>query len=252
MGMKKIKELNRIILYRILLIPVFCISMLSFPLSAAEADEALSELPEHHQIPAVYLTIDPAEFDKVNESEDHSYRARTGSMMIRVPDGYAGDYSTEELEDTQELELEYIRGRGHGTWSADKKPYRIKLRENADLLGMGPNKHWVLLANRYDHSLLRNRLISYIGTEFGLAFTPKCLPVDLGVNGEYYGSYLLSEQIRIGENRVDIDELTEEDVSDPERTGGYLLFMNPMWDEPLENVYKKSRQSLWASRAFIM
>ena len=239
--MKKMKVLNRIILYLILLIPAFCISMLSFPLSAAEADEALSVLPEHHKIPAVYLTIDPAEFDKVNESEDHSYRARTGSMMIRVPDGYTGDYSPEELEDTQELELEYIRGRGHGTWSADKKPYRIKLKEKADLLGMGSNQHWVLLANRYDPSLLRNRLISYIGTELGLAFTPKCLPVDLVVNGEYYGSYLLSEQVRIGKKRVDIDELTEEDISDPERTGGYLLFMNPLWDEPLENVYITDR-----------
>ena len=204
-------------------------------------EEALSELPAEHQIPTVYLTIDPDEFAKVNESEDHSYRAQTGSVMIRVPEDYTGDYGTEILEDTPELELEYIRGRGHGTWSADKKPYRIKLKEKADLLGMGTNKHWVLLANRYDPSLLRNRLISYIGTELGLSFTPKCLPVDLVVNGEYYGSYLLSEQVRVGKNRIDIDELTEEDITEPELTGGYLLYLNPLWDEPLENVFLTDR-----------
>lgn len=69
---------------------------------------------------------------------------------------------------------------------------------------MGKSKHWVLLANRLDQSLLRNRLISYLGTAMGMAYTPKMLPVDLVVNGEYYGSYLLAEQIRIGKTRVDI------------------------------------------------
>jgi len=236
--MKRINILNRIIICLILLVLVCCGSLPAFASSEAGPD---------NQIPVMYLTIDPAEFDKVNESPDHSYRAQTGSVMIRIPEGYTSDYSTDKLEDTQELELEYIRGRGHGTWSADKKPYRIKLKEKANLLGMGDNKHWVLLANRYDPSLLRNRLVSYIGTELGLAFTPKCLPVDLVVNGEYYGCYLLSEQVRIGKNRVDIDELTETDISDPELTGGYLLFMNPLWDEPLENVFITDRMVRFGS-----
>ena len=246
--MKNMKtRINRTIIYSILLILFFCISVPSSVLRAAKPEEDLSGLLEDNQIPVLYLTIDPAEFEKVNESEDHSYRAQTGSIRIHVPDGFAGGYSAENPEDTEELELEYIRGRGHGTWTADKKPYRIKLKDKADLLGMGENKHWVLLANRYDPSLLRNRLISYIGTELGLSFTPKCVPVDLVVNGEYYGSYVLSEQVRIGKNRVNIDELTEEDISDPALTGGYLLFMNPLWDEPLENVFITDRMVRFGS-----
>ena len=213
-----------------------------FPASSGASPESYIEevlqgdLGAGH-LPVVRLNIDPEEFARVNESEDHSYRAESGSVRILFPDGYTADHS----EDTGEMELDYIRGRGHGTWAADKKPYRIKLKDSADLNGMGKNKHWVLLANRYDPSLLRNCLVSFIGDEFGLPFTPECLPVDLVVNGEYYGSYLLCEQVRIGKNRVNIDELTEKDVTPPEITGGYLMYLNPLWDEPLENVFITDR-----------
>ena len=60
------------------------------------------------------------------------------------------------------------------------------------------------------------------------------LPVDLVVNGEYYGSYLLAEQIRIGKTRVDIDELGPDDNEEPDVTGGYLLAMMGTADQELE------------------
>ena len=51
-----------------------------------------------------------------------------------------------------------IKGRGNSTWSLPKKPYRLKLDKKSNVFGMGKNKHWVLLANYYDTSLLRNTL----------------------------------------------------------------------------------------------
>lgn len=178
-------------------------------------------------IPVVYLTIDEAEFQKVNESENHEYRAPGGS--VRIAD--AAD------ESGTELELEYLRGRGHGTWSADKKPYKFKLKEKADLLNMGGNRHWVLLANRYDPTLIRNLLVYDIAGRMGLPYTPECRPVDLVVNGEYWGSYLLSEDVRIGKNRIAIDELSAEDTAEPTVSGGYLLALNPDENEPHANVF---------------
>ncbi len=196
---------------------------------------------ESSGIPVFWLSIDPAEFDKVNESHDHSYRAHTGSVRITVPDGCTAGCGTGTPAEAQELELDYIRGRGNGTWYSDKRPYRLKLKKKADLLGMGENRHWVLLANSYDPSLLRNRLASYMGERLGLPFTSKCLPVDLVVNGQYRGSYLLSENVRLGKNRVDIDELTEKDTEDPELTGGYLLHIFLKASEPAENVFVSDR-----------
>lgn len=45
---------------------------------------------------------------------------------------------------TAPLEMN-IRGRGHSSWKADKKPYRLKLDEKLSLLGMPKSKHWALL-----------------------------------------------------------------------------------------------------------
>ena len=40
-----------------------------------------------------------------------------------------------------------IKGRGNYTWTAAKKPFRIKLDEKAEILGLAADKDWVLLAN---------------------------------------------------------------------------------------------------------
>ena len=38
-----------------------------------------------------------------------------------------------------------IRGRGHSSWKAAKKPYKIKLEQKTSIMGMPKNKHWALL-----------------------------------------------------------------------------------------------------------
>ncbi|MBR4622749.1 MAG: CotH kinase family protein [Ruminococcus sp.] len=178
-------------------------------------------------IPVLYISIDETAegygtIEEMNSSPDHSAQC-TGTVRLDVPEGYTGDYSDTALGDTAELKLSYIRGRGHSTWGGDKKPYKFKLDKGADLLGMGKNKHWVLLANTGDDTLLKNRITSYIGSRLGLAYTPQMLPVDVVMNGDYLGNYYLSEQVRVGNSRVEIDELKQTDSEAPEVTGGYLL-----------------------------
>mgnify|MGYP001364999764 FL=1 len=101
---------------------------------------------------------------------------------------------------------------------------------------MGANKHWVLLANRLDNSLLRNKGTYWLGQQLGMAFTPKSEFVDVFVNGTYYGSYCLSEQVRVGKTRVNIPDLEENDASkkatdEATISGGYLLSLEPYGDE---------------------
>lgn len=197
-------------------------------------------------IPVLYLTIDPDEFDKVNRSEYHTYKSAGGSIKIECPEGFRSDFSDEQLpETTGDLALEYVRGRGNSTWQEEKRPYKLKLDKKAELLGMGKNKHWVLLTNYDDDSLLKNRLVLYMGRMLGLKYTPKCVPVDFVVNGVYKGSYLLCEDVRIDKNRVDIDELSQQDIDGSEITGGYILALAPYDDphkrEPLRNVFHTDR-----------
>lgn len=212
---------------------------------AAEPDAASDGQTEiNNGIPVVELSIDPDEYEAMIGSEGHEYRALGASINIYVPQrdgGYTNEFSNEALSDQTDLPLEYIRGRGNSTWEDNKKPFKFKLEGSTDLLGMGKNKHWVLLANSYDDSLLRNRIAMYMARELGMPYTPKMVPVDFVVNGKYQGSYYLGEQVRIGKNRVAIDELSEKDTKEPEVTGGYLLGVNPYNTEPEENMFQTSR-----------
>lgn len=223
---------------------ILLIAMTASPMLSVSA-ESVPDILADNGLPVVTITIDESAegygtIEEMNASPDHSVEC-TGTVKITVPDGYTGDCSDTVLSDTKDLKLDYIRGRGNTTWFDDKKPYKLKLDKKTDLLGMGKNKHWVLLANYMDATLLRNRIISYIGTELDLAYTPKMLPVDVVMNGEYLGSYYLSEQVRIGENRVDFDGLTDEDNIEPEITGGYLIGMNPYAEESEANCFNTDR-----------
>lgn len=141
---------------------------------------------------------------------------------IRI-DG-AGDYD--------DLESRYlsIRGRGNSTWGYEKKPYALKFDEKAEVLGMPKHKRWCLLANYMDRTLLRNRIAYFLAEQTSLAWTPKTRLVELFLNGKHLGNYLLTEQVRVDNDRIDITEMTPEDNSGEAVTGGYLLELDFHFD----------------------
>ena len=190
---------------------------------AEPSDDSKSENEFNMTLPTVYLHIDggQAEVDKMNESENHSYHC-SGTMDIIVPEGFGYVDSDADLSSVTGLGMD-IRGRGNSTWNNDKKPYKIKLNEKTKILGMGKNKHWALIANAFDPSLMRNRITYWLGKELGLEFTPSGYPVDVFMEDEYYGSYMLCETIRVDKNRVEIDELDESVTGGEALTGGYFV-----------------------------
>ena len=99
-----------------------------------------------------------------------------------------------------------VKGRGNSTWGYPKKPYRLKLNKKAEICGLGKAKNYVLLANHLDPTLMLNSVAFKIGRLLELPFTNHASPVDVVLNGIYKGSYLLTEQIEVKENRVDLDE----------------------------------------------
>ena len=100
-----------------------------------------------------------------------------------------------------------IKGRGNSTWTLPKKPYQIKFTEKTDLLGMGAAKKWILLANYWDKTLVRNYITYNLAAKMGMAYTTECKFVDVVINGVYQGNYLLTEKIELGKERIDEDEL---------------------------------------------
>lgn len=119
-----------------------------------------------------------------------------------------------------------VRGRGNSTWGYPKKPYALKLDSKAEILGMPKHKRWVLLANWMDRTLMRNSVSFELASRSGLAYTPRGEFVELFVNGKHKGNYFLCEHIKVDENRVNIDELDEDETD-----GGYILELDSYYDE---------------------
>ena len=118
-----------------------------------------------------------------------------------------------------------IKGRGNYTWTGfDKKPYRLKLDKKAGILGMKKSKHFGLLAHADDElGFLRNTMGFEFSKRLGLAWTPDQQPVELVLNGEYLGLYMLTELIRIDADRVNIVEQADYETDPLAITGGWLV-----------------------------
>ena len=97
-----------------------------------------------------------------------------------------------------------VKIRGNSTSSAAKKPFNIILSKNEDILGLGSSGKWALLANAYDKTMLRNKLVYDFSADIGLEHSPKSRFVDLYFDGEYLGCYQLTETIGTGRGSVNV------------------------------------------------
>lgn len=77
---------------------------------------------------------------------------------------------------------------------------------------MGAGENWLLISNAFDETMLRNLITFDMARQLKVPYTPEAKHVNLYINGEYRGLYLLSEKVEIGENRValqDMEDITE-------------------------------------------
>lgn len=138
-----------------------------------------------------------------------------------------------------------FKGRGNWTWTGfDKKPYRIKFDKKQAVLGMPSNKHWCLMAHADDClGFLKNYAGYKLSEALGLKWTPKAVPVELVMNGEYYGLYFLTEQVRVGSNRVNVTE--QEDYATDSVSGGWLVEIDNYEEEGNVTLYENNNQTVW-------
>lgn len=110
--------------------------------------------------------------------------------------------------------IDEIHCRGNSSFDkTEKKSYTISLNKSIDLFEMGKAKKWLLIANAFDDTLVRNASAFSIAELLKLPYTPKFQYVDVYINGNFVGNYLLSEKVEIGKNRVNIRNLEKEVVS---------------------------------------
>ncbi len=107
-------------------------------------------------------------------------------------------------------EMTEIKARGNSTFTDfTKKAYQFKMKSKFNMTGDENNaqKKWVLLANAGDITLIHNSLVTTLAKDLDLPYTIDNAPVDLYYDGEYRGSYLLTDKVEVGEESVDIQDL---------------------------------------------
>ena len=142
-------------------------------------------------------------------------RAEVPTIYINTSDGLSITSKTEYKDATitidghdifpsmEETALQ-IRGRGNSSWGWPKKPYRLKFAEKVKPLGMTKGKSWVLLSNYLTGSLMSNAIGMKAANLMGASAANHIVPVDLYLNGEYRGSYNLTEKVGFSNNSVDL------------------------------------------------
>lgn len=95
--------------------------------------------------------------------------------------------------------LASLRGRGNYTWLLDKKSFSMTLEETADLFFSEPDDEWVLLASASEGTHLITRMVFELMRQAGIEAVPYSGWVDLYLNGEYAGNYLLAQKVKMPE-----------------------------------------------------
>ena len=166
-------------------------------------------------VPTIYLVIpDVVDLDKDLTKDRGTNTALYHKATINVVDKNG---TLEEFEDDK---LD-IKVRGNSTAEPSKRAYRLKFGKDEkdkttgevvkthkhDLMGGGyAKRNWALLANCFDHSLIRNALTCELGKIIGMPFNPGYCFVDLVINNDYRGTYQVTDHPEVGSHRIDIDE----------------------------------------------
>lgn len=118
-----------------------------------------------------------------------------------------------------------IEVRGAISQMYPKKSYGFELRNEQNnsiakgILGLPADDDWILYGSFNDPSLIRNRLAYRVSNHIG-RYAARSQWVEVEINGEYLGAYLLMEKLKRDKNRIDIKGLNANDTN---ITGGYIL-----------------------------
>ena len=146
-----------------------------------------------------------------------------------------------------------LRYRGSSSFSmSDKKPYSFRpldmpleeggKKKKVNILGMGKDNDWALLAPYADKSMLRDLLAFEVSRPW-MEYTPQGRYCELFLDGTYYGVYILTEVVSKGKHRINLPDPGEAGDS---ITGGYILEVNRTDGE----VTYRSRYSPVSSSGF--
>lgn len=162
--------------------------------------------PVYSSAESAYLPLDDSEYPYaeipriVIETENfREVRNRTTKIPARLQI-YGKDAPASDIWELT------VRGRGNTSFNVPKYSLKLEFTDKVSPLGMPKNRDWLLLSDYGDKTHLRNWMKTRLSNWLGAKYTPRMQYVELYLNREYKGVYMLSENIKIAKKRLDIPE----------------------------------------------
>lgn len=121
-----------------------------------------------------------------------------------------------------------IERRGSSSQGFPKKQYALETQDGLNnsldvpLLGLPIENDWILHAPYSDKTLMRNYMTYYWWRQMGW-YTTRTRFCEVILNNDYQGVYVLMEQIKWDNDRVDVEKLDVNDNAGDSLTGGYIF-----------------------------
>lgn len=182
----------------------------------------------------LYTSLDDVAYDLPTETGKGKDSTGTITKSSVKADGGTCITMTNDTSEpvfSDPMKLSSVKGRGNSSWEASHKffgkyAFNMKLKIAVNLFGMDSKesdgaKSWCLLANNADESNLRNALTYQLANELGLPYAPEFRFVDIYDNNVYMGSYLVTEKVDVGKDKLikgeAFDDINKEPLADGEK-----------------------------------
>ncbi|HPI53093.1 MAG TPA: CotH kinase family protein [Chitinophagaceae bacterium] len=125
-----------------------------------------------------------------------------------------------------------IETQGYTSAGGDKPNYDFEIQNVAGLdtsisiFGLPAESDFILKSCYTDDYMMKDPLTFAMSNRMGF-YAPRTRYVEIVVNNQYAGLYILMEKVKRDSNRVAIAKLTPNDTSGNEVTGGYIFEINP-------------------------
>ena len=200
---------------------------------AVKAERADNYLPDDTTVkidstnlPIVWIDVDGVMIRRYDRIAARMKIIHNGKGRFNYADTVAHPGQTIDYEG--DIALRY---RGRSSYNnSDKKPFSFRTlsqpyspevydKKKVDILGMGKDNNWALLAPYSDRSMIRDLLTFQLAQPW-MEYTPEGRLCELYLDGIYYGVYILCEVVSKGKTRLDLPDPGEEG---DELTGGYIV-----------------------------
>ena len=213
---------------RLLLLAAAVVTLTGF----THARTTINYPPDNQQVQLTSTNLPIVWIDVNGQYIDRNERITAKMKIIHNGDGRF-NYGDTVAHPGQTIDYEgYVALRYRGSSSfgmSDKKPYSFRpldkpleqggVKKKVNILGMGKDNNWALLAPYADKSMMRDLLAFEVSRPW-MEYTPQGRYCELFLDGIYYGVYVLCEVVSNGKHRLNLPDPGD---SGDELTGGYIM-----------------------------